>query len=317
MRNCISNKITSLGLLLLLGFIWGTGYSIARFATTNGVPPLGYSFWQALGPAILLGLLSFGGQSQLKISVPHLRYYLICGLTGIVIPNTNMYFAAPHLPAGLLAVVVNTVPIIAYPLALLTRIESFSSQRFLGVLSAIIGLMLIILPQTSLPSPAMIPWIISALITPLSFAFCAIYISRYRPEASDSIPMAAGTLIASCFVLLPVVIISHNFYSLHIPFTTPDLVILLEIVLSSIGYILLFKLIKIAGPVYYSLVDSIVALTGLFWGYFIFQEQLNQWTASAIALILLALLLVTKKQSVMDQNRDSGTVRSPKGPYKF
>src|SRR5580704_18054035 len=117
----INIKLKSFTLLLLLGFIWGTGYSIARFATTNGVPPLGYSFWQSLGPAILIGLLSRTGKSNIKISGPHLRYYLICGLTGIVIPNTNMYFASPHLPAGLLAVIVNTVPVMAYPIALLAR----------------------------------------------------------------------------------------------------------------------------------------------------------------------------------------------------
>src|ERR1700742_3017714 len=99
-----NKKTTSLLLLLTLGFIWGTGYSIARFATTHGVSPLGYSFWQALGPAILIGLLAFR-KSQFKrtqIATPHLLYYFICGLTGIVIPNTNMYFAASHLPAGIL-----------------------------------------------------------------------------------------------------------------------------------------------------------------------------------------------------------------------
>ncbi len=25
---------------------------------TNGVPPLGYSFWQSLGPAIIIGVLA-------------------------------------------------------------------------------------------------------------------------------------------------------------------------------------------------------------------------------------------------------------------
>ena len=87
--------------LILLGFIWGTGYTIARFAMTHGVPPLGYSFWQSLGPAVMVGLISVLLQrnSFKKLTIPSLQYYLISGLTGIVIPNTTMYFAAPHLPA--------------------------------------------------------------------------------------------------------------------------------------------------------------------------------------------------------------------------
>ena len=292
----LNNKITSFLLLLLLGFIWGTGYSIARFALTNGVPSLGYSFWQSIGPAILISLLALKNTSPTKISVSHLRYYLICGLTGIVIPNTTMYFASPHLPAGLLAVIVNTVPIIAYPLALFARVESFHWTRFSGVCCAIIGLMLIVLPKTSLPSEHMVPWAFAVLLTPLSFAFCAVYISRYRPPDTDSISVAAGTLVCSSLLLLPLVLFSKNFYALHIPLTLPEPVILLEILLSSIGYILFFQFIKIAGPVYYSLVDTIVSLTGLMWGYVIFHEKLNQWTAAAVLCILFALILVTQYQ---------------------
>jgi drug/metabolite transporter (DMT)-like permease len=291
-----NKKITSLSLLLLLGFIWGTGYSIARFAMTNGVSPLGYSFWQSIGPAVLLAVLGCMRRQNMTFDLTHLRYYFICGLTGIVIPNTNMYFAAPHLPAGLLAVVVNTAPIIAYPMALIARVEKFQWLRLTGITCAISGLMLMILPKSSLPSPDMLPWILSSLITPFSFAFCSVYIARFRPANSDSLSLATGTLMASSLLLIPIVLMSQGFYMLHMPLTTPDLVILLEIILSSIGYILFFQLIKLAGPVYYSLVDTIVSLTGLFWGYLIFHERLNLWTTPAVMLILLGLILVIKRQ---------------------
>ena len=47
---------------------------------------------------------------------------------------------------------------------------------------------------------------------------------------------------------------------------------------------------------FYSLVDTIVVLTGIFWGYMIFGEVLNRWTGMAVCLILIALLLVTRQQ---------------------
>lgn len=299
MRHHIAISFT---LLISLGVIWGTGYSIARFAMTHGVPPLGYSFWQSLGPAILLSLIAYKNANPTRLTISSLRYYLICGITGIVIPNTTMYFAASHLPAGLLAVVVNIVPVIAYPLALLARVESFNGSRLIGICFALTGLMLIVVPKTSLPSPHMIPWVFVVLLTPLSFACCSVYIARFRPLNSDSISVSAGTLICSSLLLLPLVIASKSFYLPHFPFTLPDWVILLEIILSSIGYILFFQLIKIAGPVYYSLVDTIVSLTGLIWGYVLFHEKLNHWTSSAVLFILLALILVTKRQ-VVDEKK--------------
>lgn len=289
-------SLYSLMLLVILGFIWGTGYSIARFAMTNGVPPFGYSFWQSLGPAIILSLISAYKTKRVYFPVKRSRFYLICGLTGIVIPNTSMYFAAPHLPAGILAMVVNIVPIVAYPLALFAGLEAFNWQRMMGICLAFCGLMLIILPATSLPSADMIPWVLYTLITPISFAICSIYIAYYHPVGDDSLSLSTGMLIFSTLLLIPMVFLTQSFYNLKIPFTLPDKIIVLEIFLSSLGYILFFKLVKIAGPVYYSLVDSIVVLTGLFWGYIIFNEHLNTWTSMSVCLIIIALCLVTQQQ---------------------
>jgi drug/metabolite transporter (DMT)-like permease len=291
-----TTPITALTTLIILGIVWGTGYSIARFAMLNGVAPLGYSFWQSLGPAIVLGGLAAYRGKLPKFAKNTFLYYLICGLTGIIIPNTIMYFAAPHLPASILAMVVNTVPIVAYPLALLARLESFNWQRIAGIALALLALMFIILPDSSLPSPDMSRWVLLALITPVSFAICSIYIARFQPNNIDSLTLSVGMLSISSVLLLPLVISTHSFYLFHFPLTMPDGVVILEVLLSSLGYLLFFRLIRIAGPVYYSLVDTIVVLTSLFWGRVIFGEQLNQWTSLAVYLILMALLLVTRQQ---------------------
>ena len=292
----------SFGLLISLGFIWGTGYSLARFATTNGVPPLGYSFWQSLGPAILVSAIYWTLEKTPQTSPEQQEkyspwgYYLVYGLTGIALPNTLMYYASPHLPAGILAMVVNTVPIFAYIMALLAKLEAFKPLRFLGILLACSGLLFILLPETSLPSPDMLPWILISLLTPLSFALCSVYIASTPPRKKHPLSLAAHTLLVSSLILAPLVIYTGNFYAFHFPFNITDGVVLLEIVLSSFGYVLFFQLIKIAGPVFYSMVDTIVMLTGLFWGYMIFDERLNHWTGLALCCILLALFLVAKTQ---------------------
>lgn len=295
-----SKTIFSLCILLLLGFTWGTGYSIARFAMTHGVPPFGYSFWQSLGPAIVISLIALARRSPVPHSSQHVRFYLVTGLTGIVIPNTSMYFAAAHLPASILAMIVNIVPILAYPMALAAKLEQFNRMRFAGICLALIGLMCIILPHSSLPAPEMIPWVLSTILTtPVSFAFCSVYIASKQPKDCDVLTLASGMLIASSLLLIPMVFATHSLYLFHYPLTSPDWIILLEIGLSSIGYILFFLLLTIAGPVFYSLVDTVVVLTGVFWGYIIFNEQLNPWTSRAVICIVLALFLVAKFQHTL------------------
>lgn len=68
--------IQSILLLIVLGFIWGSGYTLAKFAMTNGVNPLGYAFWQSLGPALLLTLVSFFTKQTRLLHPVYWPYFL-------------------------------------------------------------------------------------------------------------------------------------------------------------------------------------------------------------------------------------------------
>lgn len=283
----------SLVLLLLLGITWGSGYVIARIATLNGIAPLAYSFWQSVGPAIFLTVLILVKRLSLPLTKQHVKYYLLCGLIGIALPNTNMYFAAPHLPSGLLAVIVNIAPILTYIFALAIKQERFSWLRLTGVVSGIAGILTVVLPKTNIPAIGDIPWVLVALASPILFAACAVYINAQRPENSDSLILSTGMLLSSVLFLLPSILLHHDFYLPQLPFRIGDWMIALEIVLSSFGYILMFELLKRAGAVFYSLVSGIVLLTGLAWGWIIYGETLNPTEICGIALILCAIILVS------------------------
>lgn len=285
-------------LLISLGFIWGSGYSLAKFAVTHGVSPLGYAFWQSLGPALLVTLFVLFSKDRFVCNKEHLRYYAVTGLLGIALPNTNMYIVAAHLPAGLLAIIVNTVPILTYPLALLWQLERFSWLRFCGVIVGFSGIVCIVLPTTLgfTTFTTDNAWACLALLSPLSFSLAALYIHKKRPAETSAISLTAGMLCLSTVFLLPLMLYSHSFYPLT-RLNAPELVVILEIILSSIGYILFFILIRHAGAVYYSLVGGIVALTGLFWGFWIYNETLGRLDVYATLLILAALALLSVKMN--------------------
>jgi drug/metabolite transporter (DMT)-like permease len=93
------------------------------------------------------------------------------------------------------------------------------------------------------------------------------------------------------------VIQQQAFHPLTLPFTVAKQVIVLEMILSSIGYLLFFMLIRKAGAVFYSLTGGVVALTGLFWGYLIFGEQPSKTQGIATLLIILAISLLSWRQA--------------------
>ncbi|WED42295.1 DMT family transporter [Legionella cardiaca] len=294
------NKRTSLALfvLILLGFIWGSGYTLAKYAITNGVPAFGYSFWQSAGPAMLLTLTCLLTGNYSVLLPQYWPYFLTCGLIGIAIPNTNMYLIASHLPAGLLAVLVNTVPLLVYPMALLVKQERFDTWRMIALFVGMLGIFLIISPTFQ---GLVSSWAILAFLSPFAFALCSIYITAKQPQPLNALQAASGMLVASTLLLLPLVIQQHSFYSLIGPITKVKQVVILEIFLSSIGYLLFFSLLRLAGPVFYSLTGGMVALTGLFWGFIVFKELPTTLQILAIFLIISALFLLSWRQSKLQE----------------
>lgn len=261
---------------------------------SNGVPPLGYAFWQSLGPALLLSSIGCWSKNNPLLQLSHWPFFIFCGLIGIAIPNTNMYFVANHIPAGLLAVIVNIVPLLVYPLAIIFRQEQFDPLRLFALLIGTIGIMGIIGVTTW---GDISKWTLIALISPLGFASCSIYICAKKPLHLSALQAARGMLLAASFILLPLVISQQAYYSLLGPLTLVKKVILLEIILSSVGYLLFFNLIRLAGPVYYSLTGGIVSITGLFWGYVAYGEVPTLDQSVAALLVISSVFLLSWRQS--------------------
>jgi drug/metabolite transporter (DMT)-like permease len=296
-----------LSLLLLLGITWSLGYAIARYCITHGVNPLGYSFWQSLGPAVALCLIMLWTRTPFSWSKKHLSYYIFCAILGIAFPNSLMYFSAGHLPSGLLAVLVNTVPIFTYPLALMAKQESFHLKRIFPVLLGCLGIFWLILPahplnlfnfsafNTGSINLGLTGWTLLTLLTPLSFACCSVFIASHQPTPSNPLSLSFGMLLFSSLCLTPFVFATHSFYAFHIDkLSFTDFLILLEIGLSTLGYVVFFALLRLAGPVYYSMVGGVVAIAGIFWGRIFFQENFLLTAFFPILLILIAIIFLGK-----------------------
>ena len=211
---------------------------------------------------------------------------------GIAFPNSLMYLASPHLPAGLLAVVVNTVPIFTFILAISFGVESFKWFRAFGVILTFVGLTILSWPKNSIFSLSQTHWIWLSLLVPISFAAMALFAVKYRPKQASDLSIACGMLLFSTLFVAPITFYYHDFYALHWHLQPQDWAILLEIALSSISYIILFRILQTAGAIFYSLVGGMVALTGLFWGWIVFREGLTLASGCAATLIIIGIFIV-------------------------
>lgn len=282
--------------IVVLGSLWGLMMSLAKVAAGAGVPPLAYSLWQSTGAGLLLLLLAAGRGLRFGFGWPHLRFYLAMGVFSIALPNANMALCVQHIPAGLMALLVNLSPVVTYAIAVLIRLEAFSALRALGILLGLGGVAVLASPGVALPSPELLPWILQALLTPALYGLGNIIGVKLRPtERNEPIVMAAGMLGGALSFLLPSATALGQLHPLWPPLLPGEWALLAVMVVSVASYILYFDLLRRVGAVFVSQASYAVALSGLFWGWLFFGETVGLGVAASAALIFAGLYLVNRK----------------------
>ena len=125
--------LIAFAMILMMGVTWGLSFSWQKSSASRRSP-------------VRLHMVADSGfrddrardhahqRVRMPITKAHLIYYLVCGFVGIAIPNFINLTALAHLPAGLMAVLINTVPLMTYCLAIVFSVEKYrpSVRRCVG-----------------------------------------------------------------------------------------------------------------------------------------------------------------------------------------
>lgn len=281
-----------LALLFLYAILGGATFTISKIAFGAGVSPGAYTFWQCAGAAaVMVGICGFKGIS-LPLEPRYLRFYIVCGLVGLALPNIIMFHSLARLPAGVMAVVVATVPVFTCALSNALSVERFKPRRAVGIALGVAGALFILLPRVSLSSPDLSLWAGVAFLAPFLYAVTHIYVARARPDDASAVAITAGMLIVASLALAPIMLDGDIVYVPRFPIGLAETMILLQIVISSICYLAFFAIVRRAGPVFFSQVGYLVTVTGLIWAILVFDESYSVWLWLAVGLIFAGLALV-------------------------
>lgn len=295
MSNGAAAGLANLAMLLALGTIWGLSNPLTKLAL-EGVPTFAFAFWQVTLALAVLGPLAAMLGKLPPLDARHLRFYLFNGLVGLAIPGLNIAVVVQHIPAGLMSAIVSTAALFTYALAVALRQERFRPLRALGVLLGLAGALLILLPRASLPSADMAGWVLMAMLTPLCYGINGVFAERFMPGDTRSAGMACGLLATASLFYLPVMAASGQ-ASLPAPPQWPATYALYALALGAcVAYILYFRLIRRAGPVFMSQVGYIVVAIGILGGMAIFGERHSLWVWGGMALLMAGVALVNAGQ---------------------
>lgn len=288
----VRSRAFHIGLLFLMGTSYSLLFAVNKLAVTHGVPNLAYVFWHSLGAGLFLLLLGALNRDLPTLDWLHLRTYLVWGLLTTAAPISLLTHVAPHLPAGIITMILVLVPLCTYLLALVFRADRFRVLGVLGILFGLAGVLLVIVPEVSLPSRDMVGWVLLALLAPVMFGLVTVFAGKYRPPAASSLNLACGLLLASALMLAPVMLGLGQGYLFPGPDLIGDMCILYASLLTAWVFYLFLAFIRLAGPVFVTQHNYIATLAGFGWGVLFFGEgySLYIWGATALMFVGLALL---------------------------
>ncbi|MDU8910254.1 DMT family transporter [Aestuariicoccus sp. MJ-SS9] len=278
--------------LAAIGAAWGATQPLAKIAVSEGYRHFGILFWQMLIGAAVLGALTFLRGKGLPLRRDTLSLYLVIALIGSVLPGIASYTAAIHLPAGVLSILLSTVPMLAFPVALVLGLERLRWRRFVGITLGLVGVALLILPDTSLPDPAQARWIPVALIASAFYAVEGNYVSRWGTCGLDPVQVLAGASALGTLIVLPLALGSGQFIDPRGPWGAPDRAVVASALLHAGAYSGYVALVGAAGAVFAVQVSYLVTLFGVCWAMLFLNEAYSGWIWAAMAVMLAGLTLV-------------------------
>lgn len=284
------------GLLALFGAMWGATQPLSKIAVSEGYRAPGLVFWQlAVGAVVLFAVNRLRGKG-LPWRREHLRVYAVLALIGTILPNTASYEAIRHVPSGLVSILLSMVPLFAFPVALLLAVDHYSPRRLLGLICGLVGVLLIVLPEASLPDRAMILFIPLALIAPLFYAFEGNYVARWGIAGLDPVQALCGASIVGAVIALPYAVLTGSFIDPRGPWTAPDLAIVAAALLHAGAYTGYVWMVGRTGPVFAVQVSYLVTGFGVLWAIVFLGESYSGWVWAAMGLMFVGMFLVQPRQ---------------------
>ena len=156
----IISKYKSTILLFVLSSLWALHFSLVKLVEADNNP------FSILVPLLLILCFLFFivlkiNNQTFKFTLRKSLFFIIAGIFAYVIPLYVEFLVAPKIDAGILVLIVSSVPVFTLLIVWLFRLLSINLKLILGTLSGIVGVSLIMFGNSN---NTLNIWVILALI---------------------------------------------------------------------------------------------------------------------------------------------------------
>ena len=283
----------SLSLMFAGGIIAPLRFVLNKIAVDGGVPPFAFAFWPMLFSGLLLLAVAMMRGETPSLKFADLRAYIVVGVLAMGAPLAVLTYLADKLPQGIISMVVILAPTLTYLFAILFGVDRLKLLSCAGLVAGLGGILVIVLPDVSLPEPDMVWWLLFALLAPVLLGLGNVLTALVRPPAMPSTVLAAGMLLSAAALLLVLMIATGQTYFFDGAAPGINWNFLYATLLNSIFYILFLEIVRLSGPVFFSQMNYLAVAAGFGWGMLLFGERYSLYVWGGTALMAMSVLLLT------------------------
>jgi drug/metabolite transporter (DMT)-like permease len=254
-------------MLITLSLLWGGSFFFNDIAVRE-LPTLTVVTVRVGLAAVLLLLVARLGSTKSLAKRPW-SAFLVMGLLNNTIPFLLIVWAQSYIASGLAAILNATTPLFTVVVAhLLTPDERLTWGRVFGLMLGLIGVIVIVGPDALQSLGTDVAAQLACLGAALSYAFAGVFGRRFASMGVSSIDTAAGQTAASCFLLLPAMLIIDRPWTLPVPSsTTIGALIAIAVLSTALAYILYFRILARAGATNLLTVTFLIPISAIVLGF--------------------------------------------------
>ena len=294
-KPAINKSMTPLewGMVITLSILWG-GSFFFNGVVVRELPTFTVVVGRViLGAAALLIVMRFMGLRMPKERAIWQAFFGM-GFLNNVVPFTLIVWGQAHVASGVASILNATTPLFTVIVAhFLTSDEKMTGSRLLGVAMGFAGVIVMIGGDSlhGLSLDLLAP--LACLGAGLSFAFAGVYGRRFKALGVTPMATATGQVTASSLMLLPVMLLVDQPWTLPVPSEAAlGALVGVAVLSTALAYILYFRILATAGATNLLLVTFLLPVSAILLGVGLLDEILLPKHLTGMALIGMALAAI-------------------------
>lgn len=291
--------------MLGLGLFWGLSPVVTRLLTITGVSPIQIIVFSGLIVGLCLWIFQYFTKRGNFLD-RHLWLYGFGCAVFLNVPFGLSLYVITKIPLATYSIIGSTTPFFGYAFALIFGLERANWRRVIALICGFSGSGLLLFPVAGGAEPSQIStfMIVLSFGMPLLYALYHIYASQFWPMGAGTRQVGVVESVCSGLLALPVLLIMMGGESFTMsPIGTIGLVAISG--LWVIERLTFFNLIRNFGPVSTVQAIYISTVSGVVFGHYFFNEPIDWRIAVSAGLVIVALWLNTRAQSLSVARQNS------------